>query len=80
MSWPAAVDETVTEISDCKGDNEMILTSGSYEAVIPGALFVISSARPAPILSVALVAAVVVKEYVPVPIYIYNRFHLHSRD
>ena len=60
--WPAAVDETATEISDCNVDNEMILTSGSYEAVIPGALFVISRANSSPILSVPLVAPVVVRE------------------
>ena len=40
----------------------MILTSGSYEAVIPGALFVISRANASPILSVPLVAPVVVRE------------------
>ena len=45
----------------------MRLTSGSYEAVIPGALFVILRASAVPILSVPLVAAVVVREYVPVP-------------
>ena len=39
-----------------------MFTSGSYVAVIPGALLVISIARPSPILSVPLVAAVVVSE------------------
>ena len=66
--WAAAVEETETEMFVCKGVIDKIFTSWSYEAVTPGALFVNCRANAFPILSVSLETAVVVIEYVPVPI------------